>query len=137
MFDAISDHFHDYAQQLPSNLTQAAIESAVYSFVISALLSGNVQVGIASAALAATVSVIGGLTMPIFREALSSHGNMKWYQQAIGIVINLAISQFLINSFTAYRVNLMAGALFTVGLNLLLHGFKDQSTHTSPSYILI
>jgi hypothetical protein len=137
MFDAIRDHFRDYSQQLPKDLAGAAVQSAVYSFVISALLSGNVQVGVTTGALAATVTLIGGLTMPIFREALSSRGNMAWYEQAIAIVINLALAQYLINSFTAYRVNLMAGALFTVGLNLLLHGFKDQSTHSTPSYILI
>lgn len=138
MLDTILDSFHDYVQQLPNNMARAAIESAVYSFVISALFSGNAQVGVATAALAATVSLISGLTMPFFREAFADrHGNLKWHHQAMHIVINLAIAQFLINALTVYRTNLIAGAFFTVGLNLFLSNCEDQSTRVSPSYIFV
>ncbi len=138
MLDAIRHSFNDYVQRLPTNIPKAAIESGVYSFVISALLSGDVHVGLVTASLAATVSVISGLTTPLFREAFADlRGNIKWYHQAVSFVINLGIAQVAINSLTKYRVNLLAGAFFTIGLNLFLHGFRDQSTSTSPTYIMV
>lgn len=149
MLDSIRDLWNDYAPglhkkwdnytyRLPTNILNAATESALYSFVVSVIVSGTLNAGLENAALGGIVSAMSGLTMPFFRDALSAdiHGNIKWYQYAATIVFNLAIAQVLINGTTSQRVNLLGGALFTVAASLLLNGFKDYSTKLSPKYIL-
>lgn len=136
MLDAIRDQCDQYYQQIPDNIPDAAFKSAVFSFAISAILSGNVEVGIRTAFIAATVSIISGLTMPIFRHYLAdNNGNMKWISFAATQIANLAITQYLVNSTTTYRVNLMSSIFFTVFLSGLLINFSDVNTHFCPSYI--
>ncbi|MBS0272790.1 MAG: hypothetical protein JSR85_09160 [Proteobacteria bacterium] len=139
MIDAIRDSFDDYVRELPKNISKAAFESGVYSFAASVLFSGgDIHIGLATAALAAIVSVISGLTMPFFRESFADHlGFIKWYHQAVGFVINLAIAQVAINFLTPYRVDLLAGSFFTIGLNLMVHGLRDRSTFVSSTYIMV
>lgn len=130
----------DYIHQLPSTrkISRAATDSALYSFVLSALVSGNVHVGLATAALAATVSVVSGLTRPILRNAFADHrGNFAWYHRVFISVINLGITQLFINSLTAYHVNLMTQVFFIIGVQLFLNQFSTPLTDTTLTYIMI
>jgi hypothetical protein len=142
MLDTIRDGFNNYAQQLPRDISKAAIKSASYSFVLSTLFSeGDIRIGVATAALAAIVSMVNSLTMPFFRKAFADYrGDMHWYHQVFSCLINLGISQLLINSLIAYRVNVFANAHFNIFLTLLLNGtneLRDYSTYRSPIYAMI
>lgn len=140
MFDTIRSGFSEYCRQLPHNIQRAVIESAVCSFAISALLSrrDNVRIGVENGILAATVALVGSCTMPLFRRVMGDRsGYINWYQQAIAIVINLSLTQLLINStMTAYKVNLLFGSVFVVAAHLILNEFGDQSTYCSHRYLL-
>jgi hypothetical protein len=138
MLTSIHERFNSYVGQLPTNIPQAALTSSAYSFAITILLSSNIETGLAVAAIAGTVSVVSGLTMPVFRYLFANNeGNIKWYQYAATQVINLGITQLLVNSLTAYRLNLVASAFFTITLRLAFHGFSDYPTSVSPVYFFV
>lgn len=146
MLDSLRVKFNDYLSDLPTNICESAIESSIYTFVVSAVISQDINAGVECAVTAALVSIISSLVLPIFKVALSdSTGKMKWYHQGIYIFTNLGISQLLINNciipntsdyLTIQKVHLFAGAIFTVGLNLILNGFDDRDTATSWPYVL-
>ncbi len=136
MFDAVANHYRNYAQQLPENIQLAAIQSALYSFAMSTLFSRNINYGLDSAALAYIVSTIGGLTMPIFRHTFADRNQeITWYQGVVCLLTNVGITQILLTSFSHRPIDLMAGAIITVALNLFLNGFHHLSTRVSPLYI--
>lgn len=136
MLDALRHQCDQYYQEIPDHIPDAAFKSAVFSFAISAILSGNVDVGLRTAAVAATVSIISGLTMPIFRHYLADQNKvMQWHRFAATQIVNLAITQFLVNSTTNYRINLMSSVFFTVIVSGVLMGFSDIDTRYCPYYI--
>jgi hypothetical protein len=144
MLDGLVDGANRYFNRLPNNIPSSALSSGLYTFFVSAVISKNLNSGLFCAALASAVSIISALTMPIFKDSLSdANGNMRWYEQAVHSVAILGISQILISfgmSYVpqiAYKVNLFAGALSTVALNLLLNQFKNRPTSESAPYILI
>jgi hypothetical protein len=138
MFDAIRAQYHTYANELPINIPQAVFKSAVISFAIATLISGNIDKGLVSAAFAATISLISGLTLPMFRRFCANpQGNISWFYHSVSIFVNMGITQIFMSALTAYRINLIASALFTVGLNLLLNGFADYKTSICPSYLVV
>lgn len=135
MFEEINRQFRSYARELPRNMPEAAFKSAVYSFAISAILSQNVQHGINTGALAGIVSLICGLTMPLFRKAFGE--NMKWYQNVVCLLSSLGITQILLNALSYRKVDLIAGAIGTIALSLFVNGFNDVPTRFSPVFIFV
>lgn len=144
MLERLQSNLNLYTNNMPREIGKAALISGLFTFFISALTSQSLRSGFVCAGIAATVSLIGSLVLPIFKYALADDtGNMKWYSQAVNSVAVLGISQVVINYISsnyfssAIKVNLYAGVLLTMTLNLLLNGFKDRSADEGSPYMLL
>jgi hypothetical protein len=135
MLDEIYNRFKTYSRELPRNMTEAAFKSAAFSFAISAILSGNVQYGVNTGALAGTVSLICGLTRPLFRKTFGE--NMKWYENIVSLLTSVGITQILLNALSYRKVDLISGSIATIALTLFVNRFNDVPTRVSPTFIFV
>ncbi len=133
MLDAI----RSYSNQLPRDISYGMLKSGIVSFVVGSLATQNVQAGVILGGAAMTASLIHGLTTPFFRKFFSigqTMGQTKWYQTAIQMTVSLGLTQAIMNSFTHFRINMMAGALFSIGLSLALENFRDRPINKPMTY---
>ncbi len=138
MLDAI----RSYPSQLPRNILilEGMVKSGIASFVIGTFETKNVQVGMLSAGVAVTASLIHGLTTPFFRKffSIDYDGEVKWYQTAIQTAASMGLSLILVNSFTHFRPVIMArcnpivGALALICLNLGLNSSRTRPIYERP-----
>lgn len=138
----ITQPFSDYYQSLPYRIPTAIIQSAAVSFAISAIFTENLNLSLVTGAIAATISLISALTMPIFRTAFADKdGKMPWLAFAVTQTVNVGLTQLVVNNLThltSYKVNLMVSLFFTILFTgMLVRGFDDVDTRISPTYILI
>lgn len=131
MFDSI----RSYSDQISRNIPDGMVRSGVASFVIGSLVTQNIQAGMVLGGAAATASLIHGLTAPFFRKLFAT-GNTQWYQTAIQMTVSLGLTQVLVNSFTRFRTNLMAGALFSIGASLALESFQNRPVNKPMTYLV-
>ncbi|WP_068469422.1 hypothetical protein [Candidatus Protochlamydia phocaeensis] len=124
-----------YAAQMPGNLVEAILRSGVYSFVISTLLSGKMQTGLLVGTVAASVSVVHALAIPLFRK-LSQTNEITWSQHAVFCVINIVLAQAVLSFFIPYRISVFAGTFFTMASSFLRNGCNEEASRTSITYIL-
>ena len=137
MLAAIRQNLDTYYQALPNKIPEAFLKSAVISFTISAWWTNNVNVGLATAGLAAVVSLISNLAMPFFRKALANPaGQMRWFYFAATQVTCIGITQILATHLTSYRGNLLTNLFFSVTLTGVLSDYKEIDTFESQSLYL-
>jgi len=144
MLNAIRDPFDRYYQQLPEKIPKAAFQSAAFSFSLSMLMSitqsrVTVDKAMTNALLAATVSIVSALTMPIFRSILADqNGRIDWLTFAAKQILILGCTERLVRSFTDYRVDLFFSILYTTWLvSGIWRNFANYPTNSSPIYILL
>lgn len=136
MVNSISEVVNSYIAQMPHKTSDAVIKSAVYSFCLATLLSGNSQIGLTAAAIAGTACFVKALTTPLFKKLLKRN-HAHWYEAAAHTVAALALTQAAINHFTFLKVNLVASAALTVGLSLLVSGMADRSLNHASTFLFI
>lgn len=133
MFNTIQRQFNTYTRAIPANMSDLAVKSGIYSLALSTVLSGSIQSGIGSGIVAATASIISGLTLPFFRQHFASFTpnanyqsrSLNWYQYATAQVVNLVLTQILFNTTTGYRVDLISSAVIMVVGTLAIKGFNN------------
>lgn len=138
MLDAI----RSYPSQLPSknSILEGMIMSGIASIVGTSFVTKDVQVGMLSAGVSVTASLIHGLTTPFFRKffSIDYDGEVKWYQTAIQTAASMGLSLILVNSFTHFRPVIMArnnpivGALALIWLNLALNSSRARPIYERP-----
>lgn len=137
MINSVRSHIDNYYHKLPNNIPEAAITSAIFSFAITGLFTGRLDAGKTAAVLAATVSVISALTMPLFGRFLTNRTRNQG-EFAFGVILfaNLGITQVLINSWTAYRVNLMSSSLLTILFSVVYTHYYGHTGNGSQTVLL-
>lgn len=127
--------------KLPHDTLRTVAVSGITSFAITAVMSGNIRIGCLFGSLAALSSLVHAATRPVFKKLLDDKPTIKWYEEAVMMVVNLAITQTLINSLTSYRVNLIASSVLTVFISVvitrIINEKKDYSWEKGTVFILI
>lgn len=143
----MSNYIQDYRRQIPNNFLNVALKSALISAVFSTLISKNVHVGLTCGVLAGTVSIVTGLATPIFLKLANivtrkntGWKEMTWIYKSLNLLTGLAATQVLVNSLTAFRVNLLANSLFIIGstmlIDLVIDEVTNQSRNANAAYII-
>lgn len=113
----------------PLDAFEAIAKSGIFSFAISILLSKDVQHSLIMGGVAATASLIHALTRPLFEvvfltETEKKNDQIVFYKEVVVMVLNLGLTQLLVNYLTPFKVNAIGSALLTVTLSLFVNGIK-------------
>lgn len=145
MLNAIVDGIKEYKNTLPVAIPKAAFLSGLYSFTVTVLFSKNfdTNMGQIAAVLAATASLIDGLTMPLFRKFVAGpDGKINWFENLGARLISLGITQAIFQAASTkvpqlqvYRVNVMAAATFMLVIDYFFGKDKRQTEHATD-YLL-
>lgn len=137
MLDIIADQFQKYMTTLPAGIPEAVGKSALVSFAAASLISSDLNRGRIIGLIAVVSALVDAFTLPIFRQLLGNQaGNVAWYHHAVAIVVNLAVTQGIINTLTSYRVDLVASSVLMIAMSLYFHGMNDHSTRYARYYVL-
>lgn len=136
MFSEIKRQFNSYTSRLPAEIPEAGLKSGLYSFAIAILLSSNVQTALFVGALGATAAVISNLLLPLFSSAFSIDASkkLKLHHVICLQVAGIALTQLVVNTFTAYRVNLFANIFSLFLLNAV---FNRPETPSKPLTVML
>ncbi len=137
MLDVIADQFQKYRVTLPAGIPEAVAKSGIFSFAAATLISSDLNRGRIIGLIAMVSAVVDAFTLPIFRHLFGNQrGDVAWYHHVVSIVVNLAVTQGIINTFTSSKVDLVAGAVMTVAMSIYFHGTRDHSTWHARFYVL-
>ena len=129
--------FHNYAMELPVEFPQAAFKSAYYSFIIGSMLSRSFKVGLHSAMLAVTASIIGSLSLPILNRWRGQRDQISWGIATTAELTGLGLIQVLLRASNGHQINLFASAFFTLlalDLSMSSRGFNGKKR--GPVFII-
>jgi hypothetical protein len=134
----ITQPFYDYYNTLPTRLPKALIQSGAVSFAFSAFITNNLDRSLLTGALAASVTLISALTMPLFKKAFANEkGNLSWFSFGVIQTVNLGLTQLAVNSLTSHKVNLLGTLFFTVFLLGWVRDFNDIDPNISAPYFIV
>ncbi|MBA2367756.1 MAG: hypothetical protein H0V82_01880 [Candidatus Protochlamydia sp.] len=136
MVNSIQASINDYINMIPRDAGDTILKSAVYSFVLSTLLSSNAQTGLVVGALAATVSGVHALTTPLFKKIIGSN-TANLFQRVAHTVVSLALAQAVVNQYTHLKVNILAGAALSIFISFLINGTGNNSLNHNATYLFV
>jgi hypothetical protein len=138
-----SERFNSFCEliHLPTNTGETIIKSGIFSFAISVLMSGNVEISLIIGGVAATASLIHALTRPIIEiifKLKASESQIPWDPEILIMIVNLSLTQLLLNHLTPYKVNLLGSAILTMTMFLFVRGFKSHyKLKNNTVYIMV
>lgn len=136
MIDTIMRNVHGYIEQIPGNAPEKILKSGVYSFVLTSVISGNLQAGALMGGIAATVSTVHALTTPLFKRMVGGDV-VSWPQRACHQFVNLFITQVAVNVITPLRINLVNNAALIIGLSIITSGFEERNLNGGGVYLFV
>lgn len=125
--NTIGSYIDSYYHQIPQGTARAVGQSALFSFVISAVMTQSVATSLVLGGIAALASTVHSCTTPVF-DKLFNNEKVTRLEESCKIVANLAISQILINALTPFKVNILASSVLNLVVAFVL---SLDSNHAS------
>lgn len=127
-----------YIDRVPSNWLNMAATSALVSFGAVMLRTNNSEHAIVIGLIAGAAATIHALTTPIFRE-LVKRPSLHWYEETGRIIVNLAITQFIVNAVLKNHrsIDFVAGGVVTIALSLIVNRFNRKDLGDATPYVII
>lgn len=98
----------NYYSEIPFGTAQAVGKSIVYTFAVVVILSSNIHRATVCAGVAALASTIHSLTAPAFGRLFNQERSS--FKDGAKVVIDLVITQLLVNRVTPYKMDLIVAA---------------------------
>jgi hypothetical protein len=123
-----------FTNQLPKDTLPAMAQSFVFSFALGTAISCNPLVGFTTGTLAATVSLISNLSVPLFKQ-IWGRETEHWYEFGARSLLVFALVSGAAYGSTGIAINFIAATLMTLFIACLQGGRDRDINQASLSLV--